>query len=144
MTGKTMPTPTERRGMITETANFMTHGRGLTTVEPASARIDGFRTVDLSAQVLERLTTRVAMTTQKLRALKGRVSTLAVSARAALDSDVEKLDALNLSLRSKLDALRTRRDKVSEKALHQAENEWNELSDSLQYVTAMAQRQMGR
>ena len=39
-------------------------------------------------------------------------------------------------LRDKLDELRECGDQVSEKALHQAENTWNEFSDVLQRLTS--------
>ena len=89
--------------------------------------------------MVERLESGVATAAKKLGALKRRVSTLAASARTELNADVEKLDGLKLALRSKLDELRERGDQVSEKALHQAEKVWTELSDALQRVTARTQ-----
>lgn len=132
--------------MNAETAYVMAHGRGFTSREPGSDPSRVLRGTDRqlcalgAAQVLERLETRVATTTNQLSALKRRVSTLAASRRTELNADIQRLDALKLALRSNLDELGKRGDKVNQIALHQAENLWNELSDALQRVTATMQR----
>lgn len=131
--------------MIAETAYFLAHERGFTGGDPVSDWIEAERRVDgqLSAlavaRMVERLESGVATAAKKLGALKRRVSTLAATARSELNPDVEKLDALKLTLRSRLDELRERGDQVSEKALHQAEKVWTELSDALQRATARTQ-----
>ena len=145
MTDKMGVAPEERHRMIAETAYFLAHERGFTGGDPVSDWIEAERVVDrqlcalATARMLERLESGVATAGKNLGALKRRVSTLAASARTELRADVEKLDGLKLSLRARLDELKERGDQVSEKALHQAENVWNELSDTLQRVTARAQ-----
>ncbi|RPI64446.1 MAG: DUF2934 domain-containing protein [Lysobacterales bacterium] len=145
MTGNTVVTPEERRRMIAETAYFLAQERGFMGGDPVSDWIEAERRVDRQlsalavARMVERLESGVAAAAKKLGALKRRVSTLAASARTELNADVEKLDALKLTLRSRLDELRERGDQVSEKALHQAEKVWTELSDALQRVTARTQ-----
>jgi len=144
MTGKKDVAAEERHRMIAETAYFLAHERGFTGGDPVSDWIEAERVVDrqlcalATARMLERLESGVATAGKNLGALKRRVSTLAASARTELRADVEKLDGLKLSLRARLDELKERGDQVSEKALHQAENVWNELSDALQRVTARA------
>ncbi len=131
--------------MIAETAYFLAQARGFMGGDPVSDWIEAERRVDrhLSAiavaRMVERLESGVAAAAKKLGALKRRVSTLASNARTELTADVEKLDALKLTLRSRLDELRERGDQVSEKALHQAEKVWTELSDALQRVTSRTQ-----
>ena len=145
MTGKKDVAAEERHRMIAETAYFLAHERGFTGGDPVSDWIEAERVVDrqlcalATARMLERLESGVATAGKNLGTLKRRVSTLAASARTELRADVEKLDGLKLSLRARLDELKERGDQVSEKALHQAENVWNELSDTLQRVTARAQ-----
>ena len=145
MSGKKDVAAEERHRMIAETAYFLAHERGFTGGDPVSDWIEAERVVDrqlcalATARMLERLESGVATAAKNLGALKRRVSTLAASARTELRADVEKLDGLKLSLRARLDELKERGDQVSEKALHQAENVWNELSDTLQRVTARAQ-----
>jgi Protein of unknown function (DUF2934) len=145
MTGKMGVTPEERHRMIAETAYFMAHERGFTGGDPVSDWIEAERKVDrqlwalATARMVQRLESGVATAAKRLSALKRRGSTIAANARTELSADVEKLDALKLSLLSKLDELRERGDQVSEKALHQAENVWNELSEALQRVTARTQ-----
>ena len=131
--------------MIAETAYFLAHERGFTGGDPVSDWIEAERSVDrqlctlATARMLERLESGVAKAGKNLGVLKRRVSTLAASARTELSADVDKLDGLKLSLRTKLDELRERGDQVGEKALHQAENVWKELSEALQRVTARTQ-----
>jgi hypothetical protein len=145
MTDKTVVTPEERHRMIAETAYFLAQERGFTGGDPVSDWIEAERSVDqqlcalATARMVERLESSVATAAKKLGALKRRVSTLAASARTELKPDVEKLDALKLTLRSRLDELREHGEEVSEKALHQAETVWRELSDALQRVTARTQ-----
>jgi hypothetical protein len=128
--------------MIAETAYFLAQERGVTGGDPVSDWIEAERRVDQQlwalarARVVERLESGVATAAKKLGAVKRRASTLAASARTELNADVEKLDALKLALRGKLDELRERGDQVSEKALHQAEKVWTELSDALQRVSS--------
>ena len=131
--------------MIAETAYFLAHERGFTGGDPVSDWIEAERVVDrqlcafATARMVERLESGVATAAKNLGALKRRVSTLAASARTELRADVEKLDGLKLSLRTKLDELRERGDQVSEQALHQAESAWKELSEALQRATARTQ-----
>ena len=145
MTDKTLVTPEERHRMIAETAYFLAEERSFSGGDPVADWIEGERRVDrqlcalATGRVLERLETGVVAAAKKLGALKSRVSTLAANARTELSADVEKLDGLKLSLRTKLDDLRARGDEVSEKALHQAENVWSEVSEALQRVTARTQ-----
>src|SRR5688500_11861401 len=134
MTASMLVTPEERHRMIAETAYFLAQERGFTGGDPVSDWIEAERRVDqqlwalATARVVERLECGVAAAAKKLGAVKRRASTLAASARTELNADVEKLDALKLTLRSKLDELRQRGDQVSEKALHQAEKVWTELN----------------
>ena len=145
MTSNRAATPEDRHRMIAETAYFMAHERGFKGGDPVSDWIEAERLVDrqlcaeATARMVERLESGVAAAAKKLGVLKRRVSTLASSARTELSADVEKLDALKLSLRSKLGELRERGDQVSEKALKQAENVWNELSEALQRATSRMQ-----
>jgi hypothetical protein len=131
--------------MIAETAYFLAQERGFTGGDPVSDWIEAERRVDRQlgaaavARMVERLESGVATAAKKVGALKRRVSTLAASARTELNADVEKLDALKVTLRSRLDELRGRGDQVSEKALHQAEKVWTELSDALQRVASRTQ-----
>jgi hypothetical protein len=141
----TLVTPEERHRMIAETAYFLAQERGFTGGDPVSDWIEAERRVDrqlwavATARMVERLESGIPAAAKKLGALKRRVSTLAASARSELNADVEKLDALKRTLRSKLDELRERGDQVGEKALHQAEKVWTELSDTLQRVAARTQ-----
>jgi hypothetical protein len=145
MTDKMGVAPEERHRMIAETAYFLAHERGFTGGDPVSDWIEAERSVDRQlcavaiARMLERLESGVATAGKNLGVLKRRVSTLAASARTELSADVDKLDGLKVSLRTKLDELRERGDQVGEKALHQAENVWKELSEALQRVTARTQ-----
>lgn len=138
-------TPEERHRMIAETAYFLAQERGFTGGDPVSDWIEAERRVDrqlwavATARLVERLESGVTTAAKKLGALKRRVSTLAASARTEVNADVERLDALRLTLRGKLEELKERGDQVSEKALHQAEKVWTELSDTLQRVTARTQ-----
>jgi hypothetical protein len=142
MIGMTGATPEERHRMIAETAYFLAQERGFTGGDPVSDWIEAERRVDRqlwtlgTARMLDHLEAGVATAAKKLGALKRRVSTLAAGARTELNADVEKLDELKLALRSKLDELKARGDQVTERALHQAEKVWNELSDTLQRATA--------
>jgi Protein of unknown function (DUF2934) len=142
MIGKTGVTPEERHRMIAETAYFLAYERGFTGGDPVSDWIEAEGRVDRQlralarARMLERLESGVTTAAKNVGVLKRRVATLAASARTELSADVEKLDGLKVSLRSKLDELRERGDQVSENALHQAEHVWNELSEVLQRVTA--------
>jgi hypothetical protein len=145
MTASMLVTPEERHRMIAETAYFLAQERGFTGGDPVSDWIEAERRVDqqlwalATARVVERLESGVAAAAKKLGAVKRRASTLAASARTELNADVEKLDALKLTLRSKLDELRQRGDQVSEKALHQAEKVWTELNAALQRAAARTQ-----
>lgn len=131
--------------MIAETAYFLAQERGFTAGDPVSDWIEAERRVDrqlcalATARMVERLEAGVATAAKTLGVLKRRVSTLAASARSELNADVEKLDGLKLTLRTKLDELRERGDQVSERALHQAEKVWTEFSDALQRVTTRTQ-----
>jgi len=145
MTDKMGVAPEERHRMIAETAYFLAHERGFTGGDPVSDWIEAERSVDRQlcavaiARMLERLESGVATAGKNLGVLKRRVSTLAASARTELSADVDKLDGLKVSLRTKLDELRERGDQVSENALHQAESVWKEFSDALRRVTARTQ-----
>ena len=131
--------------MIAETAYFLAQERGFTGGDPVSDWIEAERRVDqqlwalATARMVERLESGVVAAGKQLGAVKRRAATLAASARTELNADVEKLDGLKLALRSKLDELRERGDRVSEKALHQAEKVWAELSDALKRVSARTQ-----
>ncbi len=131
--------------MIAETAYFMAHERGFAGGDPVSDWIEAERKVDqqlwtlATARMVERLESGVAAAAKQLGAVKRRVSTLAASARTELNADIEKLDALKLAVRSKLDELKERGDHVSEKALHQAEKVWAEFSDAMKRVSARTQ-----
>jgi hypothetical protein len=135
-------TPEERHRMIAETAYFLAQERGFTGGDPVSDWIEAERRVDrqlltlATARLVERLESGVATAAKNLSSLKRRVSTMAADARIEFNADVERLDALRSSLRSKLEELKDRSEEVSQKALHQAENVWNELSETLQRVTA--------
>ena len=135
-------TPEERHRMIAEMAYFLAQERGFTGGDPVSDWIEAERRVDRQLLVLAttrlvaRLESGVEKVTKNLGSLKRRVSTLAAGARTELDADVDKLDALKRSLRSKLEELKDRSEEVSQNALHQAESVWNELSETLQRVTA--------
>jgi hypothetical protein len=145
MTDKTAVAPEERHRMIAETAYFLAQERGFTAGDPVSDWIEAERRVDrrlcalATARMVERLESGVATAAKTLGVLKRRVSTLAASARTELNADVEKLDGLKLTLRTKLDELRERGDQVGENALHQAEKVWTDLSDALQRVTTRTQ-----
>ena len=142
---KTVVNPEERHRMIAETAYFLAQERGFTDGDPIADWIEAERRVDrqlwavATARMVQRLESGVATAAKKLGALKRRVSTLAASARSEVNADVEKLDTLKVALRSNLDELRKHGDQVSEKALHQAEKVWAELSDALQRVTTRTQ-----
>jgi hypothetical protein len=141
MTFNTVVTAEERRRMIAETAYFLAQERNFMGGDPVSDWLEAERRVDrqlwalATARMIERLETGVATAAKKLSALKRRVSTLAASARTELNADVERLDGLKLNLRSKLDELRERGDQAGEKALHQAEKVWTELSDALRRMS---------
>ena len=145
MTGKMGVAPEERHRMIAETAYFLAHERGFTGGDPVSDWIEAERIVDrqlctlATARVLERLEAGAATAAKNLGVLKRRASTLAASARTELSADVDKLDGLRRSLRTKLDELKERGDEVGDKALQQAEIVWKELSETLQRVTARIQ-----
>jgi Protein of unknown function (DUF2934) len=134
--------PEERHRMIAETAYFLAQERGFTDGDPVSDWIEAERRVDrqmltvATARLVERLESGVATAAKNLSSVKRRVSMLAAGARTELDADVERLDALKLSLRSKLEELKDCSEEVSQKALHQAESLWNELSEALQRVAA--------
>jgi hypothetical protein len=142
MTDKLGVTPEERHRMIAETAYFLAHERGFTGGDPVSDWIEAERRVDQQlcalarARMIERLESGVAATARKLGTLKRRVSTLAAGARTELNADLERLDALKHSLRSKIDELGKRGDAIGEQAVYQAEKIWNELSDAMQRVSA--------
>jgi hypothetical protein len=142
MIGNIGVTAEERHRMIAETAYFLAQERGFRNGDPVSDWIEAERRVDrqlralATARMVERLESGVAMTAKTLGSLKRRAAKLAASARSEARADVEKLDALKLSLRSKLDELKDRGEEVSAKALHQAETAWHELSETLQRVTA--------
>jgi len=145
MTDKTVVAPEERHRMIAETAYFLAQERGFTAGDPVSDWIEAERRVDrqlcalATARMVERLESGVATAAKTLGVLKRRVSTLAASARSELNADVEKLDGLKVTLRTKLDELRERGDQIGEKAVHQAEKVWTELNDALQRVTTKTQ-----
>jgi len=145
MTSKIAVTPEERQRMIAETAYFLAQERGFTGGDPVSDWIEAERRVDrqlwaiAAARMVQRLEAGVATAAKQLGALKRRASTLAASARTDLIADVNKLDALKLTLRNKLDEMRERGDQVSEKALHQVEKVWREFSDALERVAARTQ-----
>jgi predicted RNase H-like nuclease (RuvC/YqgF family) len=145
MTDKTFVAPEERHRMIAETAYFLAQERGFVAGDPVSDWIEAERKVDrelcalATARMVERLEHGVARAAKTLGVLKRRVSTLAASTRSELNADVEKLDGLKQTLRSKLEEFRERGDQVTEKALAQAEKVWTELSDALQRVTSRTQ-----
>jgi hypothetical protein len=145
MTDKTVVAPEERHRMIAETAYFLAQERGFTGGDLVSDWIEAERRVDrnlralATARMVERLESGVATAAKTLGVLKRRVSTLAASARSEFNADVDKLDALKITLRSKLDELRERGDQAGEKALHQTEKVWTELSDALQRATSRTQ-----
>ena len=145
MTDKTAVTPEERHRMIAETAYFLAHDRGFTGGDPVADWIEAEHIVDQqmcalsTARMLESLESGVATAAKTLTVIKRRVSTLAENARSELSADVERLDGLKVSLRSKLAELRERGDQAGEKALRQAENVWKELSETLQRVTTRTQ-----
>lgn len=138
-------TPEERHRMIAETAYFLAQERGFTGGDPVSDWIEAERRVDrqlltlATARLVKRLESGAAKAAKNMSSLKQRVSTMAVDARTEFDADVERLDALRSSLRSKLEELKDCSVEVSQRALHQAENVWNELSETLQRVTARTQ-----
>jgi hypothetical protein len=142
MIGNFGVTPEERHRMIAETAYFLAQERGFAGGDPVSDWIEAERRVDrqllaiATARLVEHLENGVATAAKNLSSLKRRVSSMAASARSELNTDVEKLDTLRRSLRSKLEEIKDRSDEVSQKALHQAESVWNELSETLQRVTA--------
>lgn len=135
-------TAEERHRMIAETAYFMAQERGFHGGDPVSDWIEAECRVDrqlralAAARLVERLESGVATAAKNLTAVKRRVSALAAGARAEVSADVEKLDALRVSLRSTLVGLKDRSEEVSEKALQQAESLWKELNETLQRVTA--------
>lgn len=141
MTGRFGIAPEERHRMISETAYFLAQERGFHGGDPVSDWIEAERRVDrqllslATERVVERLEAGVASVSKSLAAITQRVSTLAGGARAELDADLEKLDALRLSLREKLAELKVRSDEAGQKALQQAERVWNELNETLQRVT---------
>jgi hypothetical protein len=138
----TTVTPEERHRMIAETAYFLAQERGFHGGDPVSDWITAERRVDrhlqalAAARLVERLESGVATAAKNLSVVKRRVSTLAAAARSECSADVEKLDALRLSLRTKIKELKERSEDVSQKALHQAESLWNELNETLQRVAA--------
>ena len=127
---------------IAETAYFLAQERGFLGGDPVSDWIEAERRVDrqllnlATARLVERLESGVAMAAKNLSALKRRAAAMAAEARTELNADVAKLDTLRLSLRSKLEEIKNRSDEVSQKALHQAESVWNELSETLQRAAA--------
>ena len=131
--------------MIAETAYFLAQERGFTAGDPVTDWIEAESRVDrklcalATARMVERLESGVATAAKTLGVLKRRVSTLTASARSELNADVEKLDGLKVTLRTKLDELRERGDQIGEKAVHQAEKVWTELNDALQRVTTRTQ-----
>jgi hypothetical protein len=145
MTDKTVVAAEERHRMIAETAYFLAQERGFTAGDPVSDWIEAERRVDRQlcalamARMVERLESGVATAAKTLGVLKRRVSTLTASARSELNTDVEKLDGLKVTLRTKLDELRERGDQIGEKAVHEAEKVWTELNDALQRVTTRTQ-----
>jgi hypothetical protein len=142
MSGNWGVAPEERHRMIAETAYFLAQERGFTGGDPVSDWIEAERRVDrqlftfATARLVERLESGVATAAKNLSSVKRRVSTLAAGARTELDADVERLDALKLLLRTKLDELKDCSEEVSQKALHQAESMWNEFSETLKRVAA--------
>jgi hypothetical protein len=146
MSGKLGVTPEERHRMIAETAYFLAQERGFTGGDPVSDWIEAERRVDrqlltlATARLVERLEQGVAAAAKNLSSAKRRVSTLAAGARTELDADCERLEALKVALGSKLEELKGRSEEAGQKALHQAESLWNELSDALQRVAARTTR----
>ena len=145
MTDKIDVAAQERHRMIAETAYFLVQERGFTGGDPVADWIEAERRVDrqlwaiATARMVQRLEAGVAAAAKQLGALKRRASTLAASARTDLIAEVNKLDALKLTLRNKLDEMRERGDQVSDKALHQVEKVWSEFSDALERATARTQ-----
>lgn len=141
MLGSFGVTPEERHRMIAETAYFLAQERGFAGGDPVADWLEAERRVDrqllalATTRLVERLEVGVATAAKNLGAIKRRVAALAAGARTELHADVERLDALKVALRDKLEELKERSEEASQNALHQAESVWNELNETLQRVT---------
>ncbi|HEX6260010.1 MAG TPA: DUF2934 domain-containing protein [Woeseiaceae bacterium] len=130
--------PEQRSRMIAEAAYFRAEQRGFEGGDPladwveAEAEIDSKLKNGNDRSVHDRLEEQVAIASEKLKALKRKVSRMKVDARKEWRQDVEKLAELRDSLEKKLEEIRDRGENASRKAQKQAEKIWDEISDIIQ------------
>jgi chromosome segregation ATPase len=142
MSRKIRDTAEERHRMIAQTAYFLAQERGFAGGDPVTDWLEAERRVDRQlctraiAHTVEQFQSSVATAARQLNVLKRRASKVSASARAEFNAELEKLNAVKDSLRSELEELKRRSDELGERALHQAESTWNDLSETLQRLTA--------
>ena len=124
----------QRRQMIAEAAYFRAERRGFSGGDSVGDWIEAEAEVDErlrqaeAAHLLECLEEGVASATKKLASMKRKASTLAASARAELQRDVDRLGELRDALSVKVKELRVEGSRAGEVAVHQAERAWGELT----------------
>jgi predicted nucleic acid-binding Zn-ribbon protein len=83
-------------------------------------------------RMLDRIEEQVATASQKLKALRKKVSGMKTEARKEWKQDAEKLAELRDSLEKRLEEIRERGEHASRKAQKQAEKIWDEISEIVQ------------
>lgn len=130
-------TEEQRRQMIAEAAYFRAERRGFGGGDAVGDWIEAETEIDKRlrradpSHLLASLDQGIAAATKKVSSMKRKASTVAVSARAGLQRDVEQLVQLRDFVRSKAKELRAEGTRAGELAFHQAERACHELADAL-------------
>ena len=124
----------QRQKMIAEAAYFRAERRGFHGGDPvddwvtAEIEIDALLKKTSGKSFVARLEERLALSSEKLKALKSKASGLKAEARQEWEEDLEKLVWLRDALEKRLEALKEQGEQAGHKTRVQAEKLWHELS----------------
>jgi len=128
--------PMQRRQMIAEAAYFRAEKRGFSGGEEfrdwieAEAELDRRLRKHEIEHFVERLDEGLVIVNKQLTSLKKKASTLATSARAEWQQDLEKLAKLRDTLKPKLDEIRVQGEQISQEVRQRAEKIWDEITET--------------
>jgi hypothetical protein len=132
--------PTQRRQMIAEAAYFRAEKRGFTGGEERRDWLEAEVEVDQRLRkheiehFVERLDEGLVIVNKQLTSLKKKASTLATSARAEWQQDLEKLAKLRDTLKPKLDEIRVQGEQVGQEVRQRAEKIWDEMTETIRRI----------
>jgi hypothetical protein len=129
----------QRRERIAVAAYLRAERRGFKDGDPIADWLEAEAEVDgelAGSDALTRLEQRIAFANRELGALKARVSEIKNEARVKLAQDLTKLTKLCDGFEGKVELLRRQGEHAGEKAKHQAEKAWQQVSHALERIAA--------